>query len=40
MAEITLTQENFEDEVINSDIPVLVDFGRHGAAQQNDCTHC
>ena len=26
MAEITLTQENFEDEVINSDIPVLVDF--------------
>ena len=26
MAEITLTQENFEQEVINSNIPVLVDF--------------
>ena len=26
MAEITLTKENFENEVLNSDIPVLVDF--------------
>lgn len=26
MAEITLTNMNFEDEVINSDLPVLVDF--------------
>lgn len=26
MAEITLTKENFESEVIASDIPVLVDF--------------
>ena len=26
MAEITLTKENFETEVINSDRPVLVDF--------------
>ncbi len=26
MAEITLTSENFEAEVLNSDIPVLVDF--------------
>ena len=26
MAEIILTQENFEQEVLNSDIPVLVDF--------------
>lgn len=26
MAEITLTQENFEEEVINSSLPVLVDF--------------
>ena len=26
MAEITLTKENFESEVINSDRPVLVDF--------------
>lgn len=26
MAEITLTNENFEQEVLNSDIPVLVDF--------------
>ncbi|MBE6598596.1 MAG: thioredoxin [Ruminococcaceae bacterium] len=26
MAEITLTKENFEAEVMNSDIPVLVDF--------------
>lgn len=26
MAEITLTQENFEEEVLKSDKPVLVDF--------------
>ena len=26
MAEITLTSENFEAEVLHSDIPVLVDF--------------
>lgn len=26
MAEIILTEENFEEEVLNSDIPVLVDF--------------
>ena len=26
MAEITLTNSNFEAEVLNSDIPVLVDF--------------
>ncbi len=26
MSEIKLTQENFEQEVLNSDIPVLVDF--------------
>lgn len=26
MAEITLTAENFENEVLKSDIPVLVDF--------------
>lgn len=26
MAEIILTKENFESEVLNSDIPVLVDF--------------
>ena len=26
MAEITLTQENFEQEVLKSDKPVLVDF--------------
>lgn len=26
MAEITLTKDNFDAEVINSDIPVLVDF--------------
>ena len=26
MAEIILTEENFEQEVLNSDIPVLVDF--------------
>ena len=26
MAEITLTTENFESEVLNSDIPVVVDF--------------
>ena len=26
MAEIVLTQDNFEQEVLNSDIPVLVDF--------------
>lgn len=26
MAEIVLTEENFESEVLNSDIPVLVDF--------------
>ena len=26
MAEIVLTAENFDQEVINSDIPVLVDF--------------
>lgn len=24
--EITLTNENFEEEVLNSDVPVLVDF--------------
>lgn len=26
MAEITITKENFEEEVLKSDIPVLVDF--------------
>ncbi len=26
MAEITLTKDNFEQEVMNSDLPVLVDF--------------
>ena len=26
MAEITITKENFEQEVLKSDIPVLVDF--------------
>ena len=26
MAEVTLTKANFEDEVINSEVPVLVDF--------------
>ena len=26
MYEVTLTQENFNEEVINSEIPVLVDF--------------
>jgi len=26
MAEITLTEQNFEQEVLSSDIPVLVDF--------------
>ncbi len=26
MAEVILTKENFGDEVLNSDIPVLVDF--------------
>ena len=26
MAEIVLTEENFEAEVLNSDLPVLVDF--------------
>ena len=26
MAEVILTKENFNEEVINSDIPVLVDF--------------
>ena len=26
MAEITLTNENFDEEVIKSDVPVLVDF--------------
>lgn len=26
MAEITFTDENFEEEVIKSDVPVLVDF--------------
>ena len=26
MAEITITEENFEEEVLKSDIPVLVDF--------------
>ena len=26
MAELTLTKDNFEQEVLNSDIPVLVDF--------------
>ena len=26
MAEVTLTNQNFEEQVINSDIPVVVDF--------------
>ncbi len=26
MAEITITQDNFEQEVLNSDVPVLLDF--------------
>lgn len=26
MAEITITRENFESEVMNSDMPVLIDF--------------
>ena len=35
--EITLTNENFEEEVLNSDVPVLVDFW---AALQNACSDC
>lgn len=27
MSEVTITKENFEQEVLNSDVPVLVDFG-------------
>ena len=26
MSEITITKENFENEVLNSDVPVLIDF--------------
>lgn len=26
MSEVTITKENFEQEVLNSDVPVLVDF--------------
>ena len=29
---INVTEENFEKEVLQSDVPVLVDFGRHGVA--------
>ena len=32
MAEIKLTTENFENEVMGSEIPVLVDFWQAGAA--------
>lgn len=31
MAEIKITKQNFNDEVIKSDKPVLVDFGQLGA---------
>lgn len=32
MSEVMLTKENFDDEVLKSDIPVLVDFMLSGAA--------
>ena len=31
--ELTLTAENFNSEVLESDLPVLVDFGRRGAVR-------
>lgn len=31
--EIELYKETFEQEVLQSDIPVLVDFGQHGAVR-------
>ena len=33
MAELTITKKNFESEVINSDIPVLLDFWAAGAVR-------
>ncbi len=33
MAEIIITEENFENEVLNSDKPVLVDFWLSGAVR-------
>ena len=29
----TITEENFAKEVLEADRPVLLDFGRHGAAR-------
>ena len=34
---LTLTDSNFEEEVLNSDIPVLVDFGQAGVGHVECC---
>lgn len=31
MSELNITTSNFKSEVLESDLPVLVDFGLHGA---------
>jgi thioredoxin-like negative regulator of GroEL len=31
MKPVEITDENFENEVLNSDKPVLIDFGLYGA---------
>jgi len=40
MAEVTITKNNFQEEVVNSNIPVLVDFlGRMVWSMQNGITY-
>lgn len=31
MSELRITKDNFEKEIINSELPVLLDFWRRGA---------
>lgn len=31
MKPVTITDDNFETEVMKSEVPVLLDFGQHGA---------
>ena len=33
MATVAVTDETFDSEVKNSDVPVVVDFGRNGVAR-------
>ena len=39
MAEVKITKSNFEQEVLGSNIPVLVDFWATWCADRAECFH-